>query len=53
MVESKKKVSKDLEKALQVLEQVKQRVVYEKKKQNEKKRTNKSEKYIDVNFLFC
>ena len=36
MVENKVEVSKDLEKALQALEQAKQRVANEKKKQNEK-----------------
>lgn len=38
MIENKNEVSKDLEKALQVLAQAKQRVANEKKKQNEKKR---------------
>ena len=38
MIESKQEISKDLEKALQALEQAKQRVANEKKKQNEKKR---------------
>ncbi len=38
MIEIKAEVSKDLEKALQALEQAKQRVANEKKKQNEKKR---------------
>ena len=38
MVESKVEISKNLEKALQVLEQAKQRVANEKKKQSEKKR---------------
>ncbi len=38
MIESKNDTSKDLEKALQVLQQAKQRVANEKKKQNEKKR---------------
>ena len=38
MIENKVEVSKDLEKALQALEQAKQRVANEKKKQNEKKR---------------
>ncbi len=38
MIETKNEVSKDLEKALQALEQAKQRVANEKKKQNEKKR---------------
>ena len=35
MIENKQEISKDLEKALQVLEQAKQRVANEKKKQNE------------------
>ena len=38
MIESKNDASKNLEKALQALEQAKQRVANEKKKQNEKKR---------------
>lgn len=38
MIENKVEVSKDLEKALKVLQQAKQRVANEKKKQNEKKR---------------
>jgi len=38
MIETKVEVSKDLEKALKVLQQAKQRVANEKKKQNEKKR---------------
>jgi len=38
MIESKQEVSKDLEKALKILQQAKQRVANEKKKQNEKKR---------------
>ena len=38
MIESKNDTSKNLEKALQALEQAKQRVADEKKKQNEKKR---------------
>ena len=37
MIESKNDTSKNLEKALQVLQQAKQRVANEKKKQNEKK----------------
>ena len=44
MIESKQEISKDLEKALQALEQAKQRVANEKKKQNEKKRN--AEKFI-------
>ena len=36
MIEKKNEVSKDLEKALQALEQAKARVANEKKKQNEK-----------------
>ena len=47
MIESNKEVSKDLEKALQVLQQAKQRVANEKKKQNEKKRKAENHhKYI-------
>ena len=38
MIESKNDASKNLEKALQALQQAKQRVANEKKKQNEKKR---------------
>ena len=37
MIESKNDASRNLEKALQALEQAKQRVANEKKKQNEKK----------------
>ncbi len=50
MIESKQEVSKDLEKALQALEQAKQRVANEKKKQNEKKR--KAEKALPHNLPF-
>lgn len=47
MIESKHEVSKDLEKALLALEQAKQRVANEKKKQNEKKRKAENHhKYI-------
>ncbi len=47
MIENKQEVSKDLEKALQALEQAKQRVANEKKKQNEKKRKAENHhKYI-------
>ncbi len=47
MSENKNEVSKDLEKALQALEQAKQRVANEKKKQNEKKRKAENHhKYI-------
>ena len=47
MIESNKEVNKDLEKALQALEQAKQRVANEKKKQNEKKRKAENHhKYI-------
>ena len=47
MIESNKEVSKDLEKALQVLQQAKQRVANEKKKQNQKKRKAENHhKYI-------
>ncbi len=47
MIESKQEISKDLEKALQVLQQAKQRVANEKKKQNEKKRKAENHhKYI-------
>ena len=38
MIDSKNDASRNLEKALQALEQAKQRVANEKKKQNEKKR---------------
>ena len=38
MIENKNDASRNLEKALQALEQAKQRVANEKKKQNEKKR---------------
>ena len=47
MIENKVEVSKDLEKALKVLQQAKQRVANEKKKQNEKKRKAENHhKYI-------
>ena len=47
MIENKNEVSKDLKKALQALEQAKQRVANEKKKQNEKKRKAENHhKYI-------
>ena len=47
MIETKVEVSKDLEKALKVLQQAKQRVANEKKKQNEKKRKAENHhKYI-------
>ena len=47
MIENKQEVSKDLEKALQILAQAKQRVANEKKKQNEKKRKAENHhKYI-------
>ena len=47
IIENKNEASKDLEKALQALEQVKQRVVNEKKKQNEKKqKVENHHKYI-------
>ena len=47
MIEDKNEVSKELEKALQALEQAKQRVANEKKKQNEKRRTAENHhKYI-------
>ena len=47
MIENKNEVSKDLEKALQALEQAKQRVANEKKKQNDKKRKAENHhKYI-------
>ena len=49
MIENKQEISKDLEKALQVLQQAKQRVANEKKKQNEKKR--KAEKPLPHNPL--
>ena len=47
MIENKQEISKDLEKALQVLQQAKQRVANERKKQNEKKRKAENHhKYI-------
>ncbi len=47
MIESKNDASKNLEKTLQALEQVKQRVANEKKKQNEKKwKAENHHKYI-------
>ncbi len=47
MIENNNEVSKNLEKALQALEQAKQRVANEKKKQNEKKRKAENHhKYI-------
>ena len=47
MIENKNEASKNLEKALQALEQAKQRVATEKKKQNEKKRKAENHhKYI-------
>ena len=50
MIESKNEASRNLEKALQALEQAKQRVANEKKKQNEKKR--KAEKPLPHNPRF-
>lgn len=47
MIESKNDSNKNLEKALQILEQAKKRVANEKKKQNEKKRKAENHhKYI-------
>ena len=47
MIESNNEVNKDLERALQALEQAKQRVANEKKKQNERKRKAENHhKYI-------
>ncbi len=47
MIESKNEASRNLEKALQALQQAKQRVANEKKKQNEKKRKAENHhKYI-------
>ena len=47
MIESKNEANRNLEKALQALEQAKQRVANEKKKQNEKKRKAENHhKYI-------
>ena len=47
MIENKNEASKELEKALQALEQAKQRVANEKKKQNEKRRKAENHhKYI-------
>ena len=49
MIESKNDASKNLEKALQALEQAKQRVANEKKKQSEKKRKAENHhKYIEA-----
>ena len=49
MIESKNDASKNLEKALQALQQAKQRVANEKKKQNEKKRKAENHhKYIHI-----
>ncbi len=50
MIEGKNDASRNLEKALQALEQAKQRVANEKKKQSEKKRT--AEKPLPHNPLF-
>ena len=49
MIDNKNDASRNLEKALQALEQAKQRVANEKKKQNEKKR--KAEKPLPHNPL--
>ena len=49
MIESKNEASRNLERALQALEQAKQRVANEKKKQNEKKR--KAEKPLPHNSI--
>lgn len=47
MIENKNEANRNLEKALQALEQAKQRVANEKKKQNEKKRKAENHhKYI-------
>ena len=47
MIENKQEISKNLEKALHVLQQAKERVANEKKKQNEKKRKAENHhKYI-------
>ena len=47
MIENKNEASRNLEKALQALEQAKQRVANEKKEQNEKKRKAENHhKYI-------
>ena len=47
MIENKQEVSRDLEKTLQALEQAKQRIANEKKKQNDKKRKAENHhKYI-------
>ncbi len=48
MIENKNDASRNLEKALQALEQAKQRVANEKKKQNEKKR--KAENHISISW---
>ena len=50
MIENNNEVSKDLEKALQALEQAKQRVAKEKKKQNEKKRKAEKIRPCKVSF---
>ena len=42
MIDSNNEVGKNLEKALQALEQAKQHVANEKKKQNEKKRKSRT-----------
>ena len=53
MIENKNEVSKDLEKALQALEQAKAGVANEKKKQNEKKRKAENHhKYIIVSIMY-
>ena len=46
MIESNNEVSKDLEKALKVLQQAKQHVANEMKKQNEKKRKGENHQNI-------
>ena len=47
MIENQNEASRNLEKALQALEQAKQRVANEKKKQNEKKQNEKKRKAVN------
>ena len=51
MIENKNEASRNLEKALQALEQAKQRVANEKKEQNEKKR--KAENHHKIPHRLC
>ena len=50
MIENKNDASRNLEKALQALEQAKQRVANEKKKQNEKKCIHRTSSSICTEF---